>query len=153
MLCCVGIVTIAILGAEGAFSAATLDSRVPHAVGLGMAALYCLVAVVAYLRSRAMRRRAFTLVELLVTITIISILAGMILGALHAARNSAREAATKATIAKLNTIIMRRSRVVYDATGTDCDPARNLAGRRVLMRLNAIRDLNVDGNAGSHERY
>jgi type II secretory pathway pseudopilin PulG len=44
----------------------------------------------------------------LVTITIIGMLAAMTMGALQMARNSAREAATKATIAKLNTIIMRR---------------------------------------------
>ncbi len=51
---------------------------------------------------------AFTLIELLVTITIISILAGMSLGALHYARQSAAEDKTKATIAKLNALVMQR---------------------------------------------
>ena len=51
---------------------------------------------------------AFTLVELLVTITIIGILAGVTFGALQMARHTGREAATKATIAKLNNIIMER---------------------------------------------
>ena len=51
---------------------------------------------------------AFTLIELLVTITIISILAGISLGALHYARQSAAEGKTKATIAKLNALVMQR---------------------------------------------
>ena len=42
------------------------------------------------------------------TISIIGIMAGMVFGVLHSARQSAAEAATKATIAKLNTIIMKR---------------------------------------------
>lgn len=53
-------------------------------------------------------RKAFTLVELLVTITIIGIMAALSYGAFSMARESAKESATKATIAKLNTIIMQR---------------------------------------------
>ena len=52
--------------------------------------------------------QAFTLIELLVTITIISILAGISLGAIRYARQSAAEAKTKATIAKLNALVMQR---------------------------------------------
>ena len=55
-----------------------------------------------------MKRRAFTMMELLVVVVIIAILAAMVLGALQMARQAAREAATKATIAKLNNIIMQR---------------------------------------------
>jgi prepilin-type N-terminal cleavage/methylation domain-containing protein len=54
------------------------------------------------------RPRGFTLVELLVTITIIGILAALAWGAVVMARNAAREAATKATIAKLNSVVMKR---------------------------------------------
>lgn len=70
-----------------------------------------------------MRRNAFTLIELLVTISIIAIMAAMVYGALHAVQKTAAEAATKATIAKLNNIIMLR----YDSYTT----------RRVSIRLPA----------------
>ncbi|MDZ7620459.1 MAG: prepilin-type N-terminal cleavage/methylation domain-containing protein [Patescibacteria group bacterium] len=68
-------------------------------------------------------RRGFTLVELLVTITIITMLAGMVLGGLSMARTSAREMKTKATIAKLDEIVMRmyagyaNRRVPIDTSG------------------------------------
>ena len=55
-----------------------------------------------------MKRNAFTLIELLVTVTIIVVLASMVYGALQMSRESGRDAATKATIAKLNDIIMER---------------------------------------------
>jgi prepilin-type N-terminal cleavage/methylation domain-containing protein len=58
--------------------------------------------------SLSLRHSAFTLIELLATITIISILAGISLGALHYARLSAADAKTKATIAKLNALVMQR---------------------------------------------
>ncbi len=50
-------------------------------------------------------RPGFTLVELLVVIVIIGMLAAMTLGALAAARESARKEKTKSTITKLDTII------------------------------------------------
>jgi prepilin-type N-terminal cleavage/methylation domain-containing protein len=86
---------------------------------------------------------AFTLVELLVTITIIGILAGLVLGALHAAGQAGKEAATKATIAKLNSIIMERyesyltRRVPINTAGLDPQQAARvrLASLRLLMRL------------------
>lgn len=55
-----------------------------------------------------MKRHAFTLTELLVVIVIIGMLASISLAALYSARGSAREASTKATIAKLDTIIQAR---------------------------------------------
>lgn len=101
-----------------------------------------------------MRRRAFTLVELLVTITIIGLLAAMVLGALGAARESAREAATRATIAKLSNIIMKRyesymtRRIGYDNSGmTSAQIQAAEAALRAtttsfaLNRLYALRDL------------
>ena len=53
-------------------------------------------------------RRGFTLVELLVTVTIIGILAGVMLGAVQAARESARHVKTRSTITKLHAIVMEQ---------------------------------------------
>jgi prepilin-type N-terminal cleavage/methylation domain-containing protein len=86
------------------------------------------------------RRRAFTLVELLVTITIIGMLSGLVFGALMMAREAARDAATKATIAKLNSIIMHR----YEGYMTRRVPIRTQGltpFQAAQNRLCAIRDL------------
>jgi prepilin-type N-terminal cleavage/methylation domain-containing protein len=85
-------------------------------------------------------RSAFTLVELLVTITIIGMMAGLVLGAMSAARQASREAATKATIAKLNSIIMKR----YESYLTRRVPVSlsNLPPAQAAQdRLYAIRDI------------
>ena len=50
-------------------------------------------------------RRGFTLVELLITISIIALMASMILFAFYAAQDAGKEAKTKALIAKLDAII------------------------------------------------
>lgn len=59
-------------------------------------------------RWRRRARPGFTLTELLVAVTILSMLAAMVWGALIVSRVAAREAATRATIAKLHNIIMAK---------------------------------------------
>ena len=86
-------------------------------------------------------RPGFTLVELLVTITIIGILAGMSLGALQLAREAAREAETKATIAKINDIIMERYESYMTRRVPIPIPAGTGAAVAAQMRLDGIRDL------------
>lgn len=60
-----------------------------------------------------MKRKAFTVTELLVVITLIMLLSGMSWGALHSARQTGCEAATRATIAKLHSIVMERYESYY----------------------------------------
>jgi prepilin-type N-terminal cleavage/methylation domain-containing protein len=85
-------------------------------------------------------RRGFTLVELLVVVVVIGILAGMVLGALQMARETARVAKTRATISKLHNILMgmyesyRTRRVPINTTGL----APSVAAQ---ARLYALRDL------------
>jgi prepilin-type N-terminal cleavage/methylation domain-containing protein len=54
------------------------------------------------------RRRGFTLVELLITISIIGIMASMVMFAMFSAQEAAREQKTRALITKLNNIVMQR---------------------------------------------
>lgn len=89
---------------------------------------------------RGYLRSAFTMVELLVVMVVIGILAGIALGALSAARESARVAKTKTTIAKLDSIVMEKyesyltRRVPINTTGSTPYVAAQ-------QRLKALRDL------------
>ena len=85
-------------------------------------------------------RRGFTLIELLVVVVIIALLAGMVLGALSAAQELARQQRTKATIAKLDSVIMRK----YDAYFTRRVPISTLGmttQQAAQLRLDALREL------------
>lgn len=57
---------------------------------------------------RHMQRRGFTLIEMLVTVTVIGIIVAMALGALVNAQESAREQRTRSLISKLHTQMMYR---------------------------------------------
>lgn len=60
-------------------------------------------------KQSAIRRRAITLVELLVAIAIISILATLLLGVASRAGRTAREARTKSIISRLHTLVTERA--------------------------------------------
>jgi prepilin-type N-terminal cleavage/methylation domain-containing protein len=92
------------------------------------------------------RPSAFTLVELLVTISIIGIMAALTMGVVHSARQMSAEAATKATIAKLNAIIMKRyegyrNRRVPVSLSTDTRGKALSRAQIAEDRLYAIRDI------------
>lgn len=111
--------------------------------------------------SRSIRGRSgFTLVEMLVTITIIAILAGVALGVMGAAQNRAREHRTRATVLKIYTLIMDRwdsyrtrrlalSRADADTMastlasqlGLDMSVPADRAKARAWVQVNARRDL------------
>ena len=85
-------------------------------------------------------RRGFTIVELLVVITIIVMLAGMALGAMAKARERGKLEATKSTIAKINDLVMKR----YESYRTRRIPMYTSGqnpNQVMLTRLIGIRDL------------
>jgi len=87
------------------------------------------------------RSGGFTLVELLVVVTIIGMLAALSLGALQMARQAAREAKTKSLIAKLDRVVIER----YESYRTRRVPI-NTSGMQdtrlaAQARLLALRDI------------
>jgi prepilin-type N-terminal cleavage/methylation domain-containing protein len=104
------------------------------------------------LRPHAPRDRGgFTLVEMLVTVTIVAILAAAVFGAMAAAQNTAKIAKTRTTIAKLHRLIMARyesyktRRIPIDMTfqvGTTNYITTPLTPQEMAMvRLEAIREI------------
>lgn len=89
-------------------------------------------------------RHGFTLVELLVAVTIMVILASATLFATFSARESARVAATQSTISKLNAMVMKRwdeyhtrrvPVIIGQGTGPKQAASDRLNGLQQIMRL------------------
>ncbi len=110
--------------------------------------------------ARRPRPRGFTLVELLVSITVILTLAGIAMVAVSATRQEARIARTKGTIAKLDHLILARyesyrtRRVPVDLTGLGGRQAAEVRYRALLymMRMDMperINDIKTDANFGT----
>ena len=108
--------------------------------------------------SYILHRAGFTLVELLVTISVILTLAGMTLMALSNVRQSARVTKTKTTITKLDHIIQQRyesyltRRVPVDMSGlTPKQAAENRYRARLYMLMmdmpDRLNNLNISGTA------
>jgi prepilin-type N-terminal cleavage/methylation domain-containing protein len=94
-------------------------------------------------------RHAFTLVEMLVTVTILGILVSFVYGAMSAAETTAKIAKTRATIAKLHRLIMARyesfktRRIPIDMSfNADTGAALSLTPAQMAdIRLDAIREI------------
>ncbi len=85
-------------------------------------------------------RRGFTLIELMVTIAIIAILAGVFLAALQKAQTAANISHTQALIVKLHSQLMMR----YESYRTRRLPINTIglsAQQSAIHRLNAVREL------------
>jgi competence protein ComGC len=86
---------------------------------------------------------AFTLVEILITITIMAILTALFLGASRAAMEGSRASKTKSTIAKLNALLLEQY-ASYETRRVDIDPTieKSLSGPMLAdARLLAMREL------------
>jgi len=87
------------------------------------------------------RRRSFTLVELMITISIMAILASATLFALYGVQQDAREARTRSQIARLHELIVTR----WDSYQGRAIPVQIPAGTSprvaALTRLEALREL------------
>jgi prepilin-type N-terminal cleavage/methylation domain-containing protein len=108
--------------------------------GLGRAAAPSLLPTAHCLLPRR-RRRAFTLTELLLTITILALLSSIGFSAYTGAINLAREERTRTMIDKIDTFIMER----YEGYRTRAVPIKIPAGTpprtAAMARLIALRDL------------
>ena len=95
----------------------------------------------------ATRPGGFTLIELMVVITIIAILATAVLGAMFSARQLACEAKTKSIITRLDQIISRRyesyrtRRIPLDVSRIVILPNERASMKIARARLDALRDL------------
>lgn len=97
-------------------------------------------------------RPGFTLIELLVVMVVIGMLAGIVLGALGAARETNRDAKTRNMIAKLDKIIMAKydsyrtrriplGRMEINTIGSNLYPTMPPRTRTAAARVSLIRDL------------
>ncbi len=93
------------------------------------------------LTQRRCSRRSFTLVELMLVITIITVLASSALFALYGATEDARERRTQAQIAKIHQLIMERWESYRTRKLPIQIPPAAPVGVRSQVRLFAIRDL------------
>jgi len=100
---------------------------------------------IVYRRASVVRSGGFTMVELLVTVSIIAMLAALTLGAVHVSREAAREMKTKSTIRKIDGVVTslydsyRTRRVTLSTSGLGSYgfTARDIAELRLL----ALRDI------------
>lgn len=97
-----------------------------------------------YRRASAVRPGGFTLVELLVTVSIIAMLAALTLGAVHVSREAAREMKTESTIRKIDGVVTslydsyRTRRVTLSTAGL----GTAFTNRQIAqLRLLALRDI------------
>ena len=87
------------------------------------------------------QRIGFTLIEMLVVVMIITMLAGMTLSAVGSARNAAAAARTRATIEKLNRVVMKRY-ATYQYRKVDIGDTTGKSKLQVAQeRLKALRIL------------
>ena len=87
------------------------------------------------------QRNAFTLVELLVVISIVALLSTLMLGALYTAQDAAKAQKTRSTIAKLNTLIMERYESYKTRRVPITIPRGTLKPDAARIKLIALRDL------------
>lgn len=87
------------------------------------------------------QRTGFTLIEMLVVVMIITMLAGLTFGALNSARNAASVARTRATIEKINRVVMKRY-ASYQYRKVDIGNTDGKTKQQVAeAKLNALRML------------
>ncbi|QDT72544.1 type II secretion system protein [Lacipirellula limnantheis] len=92
------------------------------------------------------RRRAVTLIELLITMTIMAIISAAILGTAAAAIESSREKKTQSLITKIHTLLMERY-ASYETRRVELDQRwiTNLDGLNPTLRGQALADLRLLG--------